>query len=158
VKNAVVLTVPKPVTTKTTQSGSVWKSRRATFDVDVYHVRFDNDYSSTTDPATGEPVYFLTGTSTTKGVEAESNLLLWNGLSAYVNATAGSAKYQASGLWVAGSPRDTEAIGLTYQTSRWNVAIFNKRVGRTWNDNGSLNQAVPNDPFNLANLYVNYTL
>ena len=56
------------------------------------------------------------------------------------------------------TPSDTEALGLSYQTSRWNVAIFDKRVGRTWNDNGSVNQASANQPFNLTNLFVNYTL
>jgi iron complex outermembrane receptor protein len=38
------------------------------------------------------------------------------------------------------------------------VAIFNKRVGRTWNDNGSINEASPNDAFNMTNIFVNYTL
>jgi len=158
VKNAAVQTVPKPVTTDTYQIGTVWKSRRLTLDFDVYHVHFDNDYSSTIDPASGEPVYYLTGTSVTRGVEAESNIVIWKGLSAYLNATAGKASYSSSGLWVAGTPSDTEAVGLNYQTNRWNVAIFNKRVGRTWNDNGSVNQASSNDAFNMANIFVNYTL
>lgn len=158
VKNAAVQTVPKPVTTDTYQAGTVWKSRRLTIDVDVYHVHFDNDYASTNDPTTGEPVYYLTGTSITKGVEAESNIVIWKGLSAYLNATAGKASYSSTGLWVAGTPSDTEAMGLNYQTSRWNVAIFNKRVGRTWNDNGSINEASPNDAFNMTNVFVNYTL
>jgi len=158
VKNAAVQTVPKPVTTDTYQVGTVWKSHRFTLDFDVYHVHFDNDYSSSIDPVSGEPVYYLAGTSVTKGVEAESNIVIWKGLSGYVNATAGNAKYSSSGLWVAGTPRDTEAIGMNYQTGNWNVAIFDKRVGRTWNDNGSINQASPNDPFSLTNLFVNYTL
>jgi len=158
VKNAAVLTVPKPVTTNTYQFGTVWKSRRYTVDFDVYRVHFDNDYASTTDPATGEPVYYLAGTSVTRGVEAESNIVIWNGLSAYVNATAGKAYYTSSGLWLAGTPRDTEAIGLNYQTKNWNVAVFNKRVGQTWNDNGAVNQASANDPFNITNIFVNYTI
>lgn len=158
VKNAAVQTVPKPVTTDTYQFGTVWKSRRFTLDVDVYHVHFDNDYSSTIDPASGEPVYYLTGTSVTKGVEAESNIVIGKGLSAYLNATAGKASYSSNGLWVAGTPSDTEALGLNYQTNRWNVAVFNKRVGRTWNDNGSINQASPNDAFNMTNVFVNYTV
>jgi iron complex outermembrane receptor protein len=158
VKNAAVQTVPKPVTTDTYQVGTVWKSRRFTLDFDVYHVHFDNDYSSSIDPVSGEPVYYLTGTSVTQGVEAESNIVIWKGLSGYVNATAGNAKYSSSGLWVAGTPRDTEAIGMNYQTANWNVAIFDKRVGRTWNDNASVNQASPNDPFTMTNVFVNYTL
>jgi len=31
-------------------------------------------------------------------------------------------------------------------------------VGQTWNDNGSVNQAAPNAPFNMTNLFLNYTL
>ena len=158
VKNAAVQTVPKPVTTKAYQGGTVWKSRRLTVDFDYYYVHFDNDYSSTNDPATGEPVYYLTGTSVTKGVEAESNVVLWKGLSAYFNVTAGSGKYASNALWIAGTPRDTEALGASYQTANWNVALFTKRVGQTWNDNGSINQANSNDPFNVVNLFVNYTL
>ncbi len=72
VKGAQVATMPKPILTDTVQVGSVWKSSRATLDVDYYHINFQNDYSSTTDPITGETVYFLTSDSTTQGVEAES--------------------------------------------------------------------------------------
>ncbi len=158
VKNTAVQTVPKPVQTEAFQIGTVWKSQRYTLDFDFYHVRFDNDYSSTIDPATGEPVYYLTGRSRTEGVEAESNIVIWKGLSAYLNVTAGNAKYASSELWVANTPTDTEAIGANYQTGNWAVAIFEKRVGKTWNDNGSINQASPNDPFNMVNAFVNYTL
>ena len=53
VKGAQVATLPKPILTDTFQFGSVWKSSRATLDVDVYHINFQNDYSSTFDPVTG---------------------------------------------------------------------------------------------------------
>jgi hypothetical protein len=33
-----------------------------------------------------------------------------------------------------------------------------KRVGKMYNDNGATNQAVAIDPFNITNLFVNYTL
>jgi iron complex outermembrane receptor protein len=158
VKNAAVQTVPKPVQTEAFQVGTVWKSQHYTLDFDVYHVRFDNDYSSTIDPVSGEPVYYLTGRSVTQGVEAESNVVIWKGLSAYLNVTAGTGKYASTGLWVAGTPRDTEAIGANYQTGSWNVALFEKRIGHTWNDNGSVNQASQNDPFNMVNAFVNYTI
>jgi hypothetical protein len=38
VQGALVATLPKPILTDTVQFGSVWKSRRATLDVDVYHI------------------------------------------------------------------------------------------------------------------------
>ena len=56
------------------------------------------------------------------------------------------------------APSDTETIGLTYNSRSWNVGFFSKRVGQMYNDNGSVHQAVPIDPFNITNLFVNYTL
>ena len=53
----------------------------------------------------------------------------------------------------------------------WDVGIFDKRVGRMYNDNGTLNylingitipypvdQAIKIDPFNVTNLFLNYTM
>jgi len=157
VKNAKVAVLPKPVQTKTFQYGSVWKSGRATLDLDTYFIKFDNGYSSSPD-ASGEPVYYLTGTSKTKGVEAESTIYLGAGISAYLNGTLGSAKYSSTGLWVQNAPRNTETVGLSYQQRNWDLGFFNKRIGRMYNDNGSINQAVAIDPFNITNLYFNYTL
>ena len=56
------------------------------------------------------------------------------------------------------APSDTETIGLTYNLGSWNLGFFSKRVGQMYNDNGSVHQAVPIDPFNITNLFVNYTL
>ncbi len=158
VKNALVAILPKPTLTSTYQAGTVWKSGRFTLDADAYRIAFDNDYSSATDPATGEPAYFLSGRSTTKGVEAESNILITHGLSTYLNATRGSAKYDATHLWVQNAPHDTETIGVNWQMENWNVGLFNKRIGRLYNDNGSTHQAVAIDPFNITNLFINYTI
>ena len=158
VKGALVATLPKPILTDTVQFGSVWKSSRATLDIDYYHINFQNDYSSTTDPVSGETLYFLTSDSTTQGVEAESTLLLGYGLAVYLNGTAGTAKYNDTGLWVQNAPKDTETIGVTYNMGSWNVGLFNKRVGEMWQDNNAAHQAVAIDPFNITNLFVNYQL
>ena len=158
VKGALVATLPKPILTDTVQVGSVWKSSRATLDLDYYHINFQNDYSSTTDPVTGDTVYYLTSDSTTQGVEAESTLLVGHGLAVYLNATAGTAKYNDTGLWAQNAPKDTETIGVTYNMGSWNVGLFNKRVGQMWQDNGAAHQAVAIDPFNITNLFVNYQL
>jgi iron complex outermembrane receptor protein len=158
VKGAAVLTNPKPILTDTVQFGSVWKSRRATFDVDAFHINFQNDYSSTTDPATGEAVFFLTSDSTTKGVEVESTVLVGGGLAVYLNGTKGSARYNDTKQWVQNVPKDTETIGLTYNLGSWNLGFFSKRVGQMFNDNGALHEAVPIDPLNITNLFLNYTL
>jgi iron complex outermembrane receptor protein len=150
-------TLPKPTTNRTYQAGSVWKSSRLTLDVDAYHINFDNAYSSTPD-ATGEPVYYLTGTSTTKGAEAESTVFVGAGISAYLNGTAGQAKYDGTDFWVADAPRNTEAIGLMYQQHNFDLGLFNKRIGQLYNDNGSTHNAVTLAPFEITNMYLNYTL
>ncbi len=157
VANAAVAVLPKPVKTNTYQIGTVFKSGRFTLDVDGYHINFQNGYSSTPD-ASGEPVYYLTGTSTTKGVEAESTVILGGGVSLYLNGTAGAAKYDATGLWVQQAPRNTETVGLSYQRRNWDLGLFNKRIGQMYNDNGSINQAVSIDPFDITNMYLNYTI
>ena len=97
---------PKPTTTDTVQFGSVWKSSRATLDMDVFRIRYDNDYSSSTDALTG----------------------------------------------------DTATCGMTCNRQRWNLGFFNKRVGRLVNDNGAVHEAFVVDPFNITNLFVNYSL
>jgi len=158
VKNAQVSVLPKPTLADTFQAGSVWKSNRATLDVDYYYITFQSDYSSTFDPVRGDTVYFLNGKSVTKGVEAESTILVGGGVAVYLNATKGTAKYTDSGLWVQNAPSDTETIGVTYNVNQWNVGLFSKRIGSMWNDNQNVHQAIPIDPFNLTNAFVNYTL
>ena len=178
VANAAVLAPPKPTLAKTYQTGSVLKYNRWTLDLDAYYVHFQNPYTSYLDPTTGENVFTLTGPSNTKGIEAESNILIGHGLSFYVNGSVGSAKYQTGpgyfngGLWVANTPKNTEAFGLTWQRRNWDVGIFHKRVGEMYNDgtgninyvfNGitiptPANQAIAINPFDLTNVFVNYTM
>jgi iron complex outermembrane receptor protein len=158
VKNGAVLTIPKPTLATTYQVGSVWKANRISLDVDTYYINFQNGYSTSIDPTSGEPVYFLSGNSVTKGVEGEANLNLGAGLSVYLNATGGTAKYVTTGLWVANAPQDTETLGLSYDRAAWDVGLYNKRIGQMYNDNGGTNQAVVIAPFTLVNAYVNYTV
>jgi len=158
VKGAQVSVAPKPILADTTQVGSVWKSRRATLDANYYHIHFQSDYSSTTDPVTGDTTYFLNGAVVTQGVEAESTVMVARGLSVYLNATKGTAKYTDTDQWVQNAPSDTETVGLTYNAMGWNVGLFSKRIAGIWQDNGALHQAVAIDPFDITNLFVNYTL
>ncbi len=81
-------------------------------------------YSSTLDPVGGEPVYFLNGASVTKGVEAESTILVARGFSVYVNGTLGRATYPDTGLAAQNAPRDTETIGLNYSLGSWNAGFY----------------------------------
>jgi iron complex outermembrane receptor protein len=155
----------------------VVKFNRWTLDVDAYYVHFQNGYDSYLDPVSTENVFVPTGPSNTKGLEAESNILIGHGLSLYLNGSLGSAKYQTGpnfpngGLWVANTPKNTEAVGLFWQRRNWDVGILNKRVGPMYNDNGSLNylingasiaypvdQAISINPFDLTDVFVNYTV
>ena len=158
VKNAQVGTPPEPILTDTAQFGSVWKSNRATLDVDAYHINFQADYSSTLDLVTGDTEYFLNGKLVTQGVEAESTILAGGGLAVYLNATAGSARYVGTKLRSQNAPTDTETLGLTYNVANWNIGYFHKRVGGMFDDNGEVHEAVAIDPFSIANVFVNYTL
>ena len=168
-KGALVAVTPRPTFAKTYQTGSVLKFNRWTLDFDAYYSHFQNPYSSFVDSVSGESYFYQTGPSNTKGLEAESNILLPRGFSLYLNGTVGSAKYQEGkgfangGLWVATTPKDTEAIGLTYQKRNWDMGIFEKRVGTMYNDNsniktGPINQAITIDPFNVVNFFANYTV
>ena len=157
VPNALVAAPPKPTLAKTYQAGSVLKLNRWTLDANAYYIHFQNPYAAINDPAnSNEPIYVLTGPSNTKGVEAESSIVFGHGLSAYLNATLGTAKYKNTGLWVANAPRDTESLGLTWQQRNWDLGFFNKRIGRLYNDNGSVNQAIRIDTFNVSNVFINY--
>lgn len=158
VKGAQVAVLPKPTLTDTVQFGSVWKSSHATLDVDAYHITFQNDYSSATDAVTGDTNYYFAGSAVTQGVEAESTILVGGGLAVYLNGTVGSAKYADSKQWVQNTPKNTETFGLTYNRGNWNFGFFNKRVGPLFNDNGTVHEAFAIDPFNLTNLFFNYTL
>ena len=158
VKGAQVATLPEPVLTDTFQFGSVWKSNRATLDLDVYQVKYQKDYSSATDAVTGDTNYFLNGTAVTKGFEAESTVLVGGGVAVYLNGTVGSAKYSDTGMWAQNAPKDAATLGLTYNKASWNLGFFNKRVGKMYNDNGAVHEAFVIDPFNIANVFVNYTL
>lgn len=172
-----VLVPPKPTLAKTYQAGSVVKFNRWTLDLDAYYVHFQNAYDTYTDPTTFEAVSVSTGPTNTKGIEAESNAVIGYGLSVYANVSFGSAKYAGGrnypngGEWVANTPDNIEAVSLLWQHRNWDIGIIEKRVGQMYNDNGTLSylingikipypvdQAIKIDPFNLVNLFVNYTV
>jgi iron complex outermembrane receptor protein len=158
VKGALVATLPKPVLSDTFQVGSVWKSNRATLDVDTYRVKLQNAYSATFDPVAGDTLYFPTANTISNGVESESTILVGGGLAVYLNGTLGSARYTDTKQWVQNTPSDTETGGLTFNRGSWNMGLFAKRIGKMYNDNGATHQAVAIDPFGITNLFANYSL
>ncbi len=177
VPNAQVLTPPKPTLAKTYQIGSVLKYRRWTLDADAYYVHFQNSYDSYIDPTSNEPIFVPTGPTNTKGIEAESNIIIGWGFSLYLNGSLSSAKYQSGvnipngGEWVANSPKNIESLAFLWQHKNWDVGLVDKRVGTMYNDNGTLtyliggikipypvDQAITINPFNLVNVFINYTM
>jgi iron complex outermembrane receptor protein len=172
-----VLTPPHATVAKNYQAGSVVKHGRWTLDADIYYVHFQNGYASFTDVVSAEPVYTPTGPSNTKGIEAESNIILGGGFSLYLNGTLGSAKYQEGrnypngGRWVQNTPRDVETVSLLWRHKNIDLGLVNKNVGRLYNDNATLpyvingipisypvNEAVKIDSFDIVNVFANYTI
>ena len=174
-----VLTTPKPTGVTTYQAGTVVKLRKLTLNADTYYIRFQNAYTSIPDSnSTNAFDYVTAGDAITRGFEGEANIYISRGLSFYVNGTVGKANYVTGlipnskgglshnpdyGLWVANTPSNTEAFGLTYQQKRFQLGIFDKRVGPMWNDlslaNGQVaNEVIPISPFSVTNAYINFTL
>jgi iron complex outermembrane receptor protein len=177
VPNGQVLVPPTPTLAKTYQIGSVMKYRRWTLDADAYYVHFQNAYDSYTDPVTTESVFVATGPTNTKGIEAESDFVVGHGFSVYLNGTLGSAKYQTGtnipngGLWVANTPKNVETVSLLWRHKDWDLGLVDKRVGTLYNDNATLkylidgvqipypvDQAITINPFNIVNVFANYTV
>ena len=177
VPGGIVSTQLKPTTAKTYQAGTVLQLNKFSLDMDAYYVHFQNGYTSFYDPNALDTVFVATGPSNTKGFEAEGNYAIGHGLSLYANLTAGSAKYQTGpnfpngGEWVANTPTNTEGVSLLYQHGNWDAGMVYKHVGQYWQDNGSLNymingasvpypvnQAALIQPWDLVNVFFNYTL
>jgi iron complex outermembrane recepter protein len=176
--NLAPLTPPKQQRNTTYEGGSTVKTKRATLDVDYYYIRFQSGYSSTLGPD-GEPVFYLQPSSTTEGVEGESNISFGHGLGAYLNASYGKAYYRnealatlpsteatapalevltPSGQNVQQTPHDTETEAITYQHKSYDFGLFNKRIGTFFIDNGAYHNQATINPFSLTNLFFNYTI
>ena len=175
--NTVLL--PKPTSVYTFQGGTVYKMKQLTINGDYYYTHFQNAFSSINDPNNASEFdQVAQGDAVTRGFEGEANVYLVRGLSFYINGTVGQAKYVSQMIanskgvlapnpnynrWVANTPSDTEAFGLTYQQKHFEVGIFDKRVGPMWNDlalasGATANQIIPIDPFSVTNIYFNYML
>ncbi len=177
VTGAQVAVTPKPVVASTYQGGSVVKLNRLMFDADVYYIHYQNSYSSFTPssgPNAGFSYYYANPASNTVGFEGEANVALTRAISFFANGTFGQAKYESAAAqaatatapavaarteaWVANTPSDTETLGLTYRDKRFDLGIFNKRIGDRWGDDGAYHQTIPFAPFQMTNLFVNYTV
>jgi iron complex outermembrane receptor protein len=158
VKNAQVSPVPKATKSTTFQVGTVWATKLMTIGADLYHTKLDGAYTALPPDAAGNVGYVLSGTEVAQGLEAEANFVLGGGWSLYANATFASLKYD-NGKWVAGAPKDTQALGVNYQSGEWAVNFSANRVGEMYNDaKDGTHEAFTIDPVTVANLFVNYTV
>ena len=167
----------KATLARTYQAGTVITHRRWTLDVDAYYIHFQNGFDSYLDMATSDTLWIPTGPSVTRGLEAESHIIIGKGLSLYVNGSMDSAKYcegpglPNGGLWVQESPKNIETAALFWRHGDWDLGFVDKRVGTFYDDNASItykingvslafpaDQAVTINPFNLVNVFANYTI
>ena len=156
-----VIVLPKPTRTTAYQVGTVLKLKRVMFDSDFYRIKFQNADSSSIGP-NGETVYYLNPDAVTIGGEMETNVAITSALSVYANGSVGRAQYSGSGvpsgLWVANTPSYTEGSGVTYQQRNLDLGIFQKLIAPMWSDNGSYHSQVQTNSFNMANVFLNYTV
>ncbi|MBB5059423.1 iron complex outermembrane receptor protein [Granulicella aggregans] len=177
VTGAQVAVTPKPTVATTYQGGTVVKLNHISFDADVFHIHYENAYSSyavtdTTRPDFGDSYFYSTPPSNTTGFEAEGNVFVAHGLSFNFSGTAGEAKYEAAAAqtlgngtvlaatpvqWVASSPNYTVSAGFTYQDKNWDFGFFNKDIGPRWVDNGAIHQTTQLNSFWMNNLFLNYS-
>ncbi len=176
---------PPPTLADTYQAGTVVKLNRFAFDADGYHIHFTNTYATYTDTTKGDADFgftynYATPNSDTNGFEAEGNVAATHSLSFNANGTFGAAKYEAyngspavtdsngnvinpavaptATAWVASAPHDTESVGMTYQAKGLDFGMFGKRIGSRWADIKTFHQTIPEDPFWMNNLFVNYNV
>ena len=127
--------------------------------VDFYHINFQSDYSSTIDAVTGDTLYFLNGESITQGIEAESTILVGRGVAVYLNATKGTAKYTDSGPLGAERAERHRDDRPHLQPGRTGTSGCSASASaRCTTTTATVHQAIPIDPFNITNLFFNYTL
>jgi iron complex outermembrane receptor protein len=180
---AQVAVTPPPTIADTYQGGTVVKLNHFAFDADAYHIHFTNTYSTYTPssgPDTNFTYYYANPDSNTDGFEAEGNVAVTHSLSFNANGTFGIAKYESSNgkpavtdgsgniinpavpatpeAWVASAPHDTESMGMTYREKGLDFGIFGKRIGSRWADISNNHQTVPEDPFWMSNVFVNYSV
>ena len=107
-----------------------------------YHIHFDNDYSSSVDRDTERPHYFASGSSVTKGVEAESSILVGGGFSVYVNGDVRQRDYIDTGLHVQNAPRQHRGAGPHLPDRELERGLLHQARGQMFNDNGASHEAV----------------
>jgi iron complex outermembrane receptor protein len=182
----VAVALPKQQKNTTYEAGTVLKLRNVTFDADYFHIHFDNSYSCIATASSGDDnSCYLQPSSISQGMEGEANINLTHGFGLYLNASLDKATYEGTlaatcsgstaacaaaaadpavivnappNLWVQQTPSDVETEGFTYQHKSFDFGFFNKRIGTFYIDNGAYHNQATINPFDFANLFLNYTI
>jgi iron complex outermembrane receptor protein len=123
-----------PQLTDNLQAGTTWKSDALTLGVDVYHIKFNNFFS--TSKSGTQIVVNNGGGAIFKGEEFEGTVVVGAGLSVYGNATHNQATYD-DGTPVQNAPSGTASLGLIYDRGPLYASIVSKHVGSTVQQGGS---------------------
>ena len=124
--NAAVPLNPAPTKTTNYQAGFVFARDRLNIDGDVYYIKASN--STTLDPTTNL-VTINANPVTYKGIEGQVSYVLPHGLTAIANATLMSSTDDVTGLWLTKAPKNTEMLGLLYNSGDIKLAYTHKFTG-----------------------------
>jgi len=141
VKNAQVAVLPKPTNVKTYQAGNLCGSTTASPSTSMATTATSRIRTSPrTDAQTGEPIYYLTSPSNTKGVEAESTSRSGGGVGLYLTVHSAAPSMRPH-LWVA-TARVTPNRWRKHTSTQLGPRLLQQTYRRMYNDNGAKNQAV----------------
>jgi iron complex outermembrane receptor protein len=125
-----------PQLTDNLQAGTTWKNDAVTLGLDVYHIKFNNFFS--TSKSGTQIVVNNGGGAVFKGEEFEGTVVVGAGVSIYGNASHNDATYD-DGTPVQNAPSGTAALGLIYDHGPLYASIISKHVGSTVQQGGATN-------------------
>lgn len=156
-----------PELTTNFQIGTAYATSKLTFGADIYHIDFSNMLSETevsTDQG-NEPTFINGGGAVYEGVEFEVTYALTKSLSLYINGSHNKATYKHTNVQIAGTPKNTAALGILYSDERGLygsvMAKYNGRqygVDNTTDDDGNtvFGNDVPMGGFTAVDATVGY--
>lgn len=146
---------PAPEKTVNYQAGVVHKTKRLTFDADLYYLDFNNKLAV---QGSGDNKYWYNqGGVVYKGLEAQATYVLGAGLSIYGNGSVNRAIAKATGLDIANAPRMTAALGVLYNHEPWDASFLYKQTGTQYAADGAP-AAYKIPAWSNADLNVGYTI
>lgn len=126
-QTTVVNTGLSPQTTVNYQVGSTYQTDRFSLSGDLYYIDFTNRIAAQN--IAGTNFYSNGGGAIYKGAELEGTARIVPDVYAYANGTLNDAVYTARRVALAGSPRNTAAIGSIYQNDLYFASVLAKFIG-----------------------------